>query len=56
MHLSQILITDDTSASLSPFLTFATDSVRSAFPDANYHLYSGDMLRDFISANFDRAA
>jgi len=53
MHVSQILISDDTTAGLSPFLTLATNSVRSAFPGANYQLYSGDMLRQFIATNFD---
>lgn len=54
MHVSQILISDDATAPLSPFLTLATNSVRSAFPGATYRLYSGDTLRDFISSYFDR--
>ena len=52
MRVSQILLSDS-DAGLSPFLQHATDTVKGAFPDAQYELFTKETLRQFIADNYD---
>lgn len=51
--ISQIYITDDLTG-VPPLLKQKTDTVKAAFPDHDYMLYSGETLRAFIEREFDR--
>jgi mannosyltransferase OCH1-like enzyme len=52
MEISQIFLSD-TSNQLSPFLEFATGTVKDAFPKANHTIYNKETLRQFIADNYD---
>lgn len=52
MQVSQIFITDDGSKELSPYLDYATGTVKSVFPDADYKLYGKEELRELIKDNY----
>ena len=52
MNISQIFISD-TDDELSPFLQYATNTVKAAFPTANHAIYTKDSLRQFIADNYD---
>jgi mannosyltransferase OCH1-like enzyme len=52
MHVSQIFLSD-TDTELSPFLQHATGTVKNAFPDAEYRLFTKDTLRQFIADSYD---
>ena len=52
MNISQIFISD-TDDELSPFLQYATNTVKAAFPTANHTIYTKDSLRQFIADNYD---
>lgn len=52
MEISQIFLSD-TSSELSPFLEFATGTVKGAFPEANHTIYNKETLRQFIADNYD---
>jgi mannosyltransferase OCH1-like enzyme len=52
MHVSQIFLSD-TDTELSPFLQHATGTVKGAFPDAQYELFTKETLRQFIANNYD---
>ena len=51
MQVSQIFLSD-TDTELSPFLQYATGTVQSAFPHANYTIYNKETLREFIEQNY----
>ena len=51
MQVSQIFLSD-TDTELSPFLQYATGTVQSAFPQANYTIYNKETLREFIEQNY----
>lgn len=51
--ISQIYITDSLTG-VPPVLMQKTDTVKAAFPDHDYTLYSGETLRAFIESEFDR--
>lgn len=53
MEVSQIFLTD-ANDELSPFLKYATDSVKNAFSGANYTIYNKETLRQFIADNYDK--
>lgn len=53
LHVTQIFISNDDGTPLPPALAEAAQTVRRAFPDAAYRLYSGGALRDFIAARFE---
>ena len=55
MEISQIFLSDDEDAQLSPFLKMATGSVKAAFPEANHTIYTNETLRQFIVDNYDSA-
>ena len=55
MEISQIFLSDDKDAQLSPFLEMATGSVKAAFPEANHTIYTNETLRQFIVDNYDSA-
>jgi mannosyltransferase OCH1-like enzyme len=55
MEISQIFLSDDKDAELSPFLEMATGSVKAAFPEANHTIYTNETLRQFIVDNYDSA-
>lgn len=55
MEISQIFLSDDKDAELSPFLKMATGSVKAAFPEANHTIYTNETLRQFIVDNYDSA-
>jgi len=52
MHVSQIFLSD-TGNELSPFLQHATGTVKNAFPDANYEIFTKETLRQFIVDHYD---
>jgi len=52
MNISQIFISD-TDDELSPFLQYATNTVKAAFPTANHTIYTKDSLRQFIADNYN---
>jgi mannosyltransferase OCH1-like enzyme len=52
MELSQIFLSDD-NQELSPFLLYATSTVKNAFPNSNHTVYDKDSLRQFIADNYD---
>lgn len=51
MEISQIFLSDD-GDELSPFLQYATGTVKAAFPDATHTVYTKDTLRQFIADNY----
>lgn len=53
MEISQIFLTDNEDATLSPFLQQATNTIRQSFPNDNYTLYDKESLRRFIADNYD---
>jgi mannosyltransferase OCH1-like enzyme len=55
MEISQIFLSDDKDAQLSPFLEMATGSVKAAFPEANHTIYNNETLRQFIDDNYAAA-
>ena len=52
MNISQIFLSD-AGDDLSPFLQHATGTVKAAFPEADYTLYTKESLRQFIKDNYD---
>lgn len=52
MNISQIFLSD-AGNELSPFLKYATGTVKAAFPDANHTIYTKETLRQFIADNYD---
>ena len=52
MEISQIFLSD-AGDELSPFLQYATGTVKAAFPGANHAIYSKESLRQFIADNYD---
>ena len=52
MEVSQIFLSD-AGDELSPFLEYATGTVKNAFPDANHTIYTKETLRQFIADNYD---
>ena len=48
MHISQILITDDDSEPLSPFLQMAVQTVKTLMPHNVHKVYRKEELREFI--------
>lgn len=52
MNVSQIFLSDD-KQQLSPFLDYASQTVRNAFEGANYTLYNNETLREFIGDNYE---
>jgi mannosyltransferase OCH1-like enzyme len=55
MEISQIFLSDNKDAQLSPFLEMATGSVKAAFSEANHTIYTNETLRQFIVDNYDSA-
>ena len=55
MEISQIFLSDDQDAQLSPFLEMTTGTVKTAFPKANHTIYTNETLRQFIVDNYDSA-
>ena len=53
MNVSQIFLSDD-QQQLSPFLTYASETVRNAFSEADYTLYNNKTLRQFIADNYNK--
>jgi len=51
--VSQIYITDKPTE-LPPLLQHRSNSVKAAYPNCDYTLYNGEMLRSFIEREFDR--
>lgn len=51
--ISQVFLTDSPDPELSPFLKYATETVRSAFPDHEHTIYNQETLRQFIVENYD---
>ena len=52
MEISQIFLSD-AGDELSPFLQYATGTVKAAFPGASHTIYSKESLRQFIADNYD---
>lgn len=52
MKISQIFLSD-AGDELSPFLQYATGTVKAAFPSANHRVYTKEALRQFIADNYD---
>lgn len=52
MNISQIFLSD-AGDELSPFLEYATGTVKGAFPDADHTVYTKETLRQFIADNYD---
>jgi mannosyltransferase OCH1-like enzyme len=52
MEISQIFLSD-AGDDLSPFLQYATGTVKAAFPGAKHTIYGKESLRAFISDNYD---
>ena len=52
MEVSQIFLSD-TDQELSPFLNYATSTVKNAFSEDNHTIYNKDSLRQFIADNYD---
>ena len=52
MNISQIFLSD-AGNELSPFLQYATGTVKAAFPDADHTIYTKETLRQFIADNYD---
>jgi mannosyltransferase OCH1-like enzyme len=55
MEISQIFLSDNQDAQLSPFLEMTTGTVKTAFPKANHTVYTNETLRQFIVDNYDSA-
>ena len=55
MEISQIFLSDNQDAQLSPFLEMTTGTVKTAFPKANHTIYTNETLRQFIVDNYDSA-
>lgn len=53
MNVSQIFIDDDDSKQLSPYLQFATGTVKEVFPGSNYSLFGKEDLRELIKSHYD---
>jgi mannosyltransferase OCH1-like enzyme len=53
MQVSQIFLNDEDSLELSPYLQYATSTVKDCFPDADYKLYGREALRELIKSNYD---
>jgi len=53
MQVSQIFITDDDSVELSPYLQYATGTVKEVFANCEYKLYSNSELRELIAQYYD---
>jgi mannosyltransferase OCH1-like enzyme len=52
MNISQIFLSDE-GDELSPFLEYATGTVKTAFPSTSHTLYTKETLRQFIADNYD---
>lgn len=52
MEISQIFLSD-AGDELSPFLQYATGTVKASFPSANHTIYTKETLRQFIADNYD---
>ena len=52
MNVSQIFLSDN-KQQLSPFLEYASQTVRNAFSEADYTLYNNETLRQFIADNYN---
>jgi mannosyltransferase OCH1-like enzyme len=52
MNVSQIFLSDS-KQQLSPFLEYASQTVRNAFSEADYKLYNNETLRQFIADNYN---
>jgi hypothetical protein len=52
-HVSQIFLSDQPVALLSPALELASDSVRAGFPAAHYRRYDEAAVQGFLRAHFD---
>jgi hypothetical protein len=55
MKVSQIFLSDDKDAELSPFLTATTGTVKNAFKGCDHTIYTNETLRQFIVDNYDSA-
>lgn len=53
MNVSQIFLSDG-KQQLSPFLEYASQTVRNAFSEADYTLYNNETLRQFIADNYNK--
>jgi mannosyltransferase OCH1-like enzyme len=53
MNISQIYLSDSEDQSLSPFLDYATTTVKTAFPNDHHTIYNKESLRQFIADNYD---
>lgn len=53
MNVSQIFLSDN-KQQLSPFLEYASQTVRNAFSEADYTLYNNETLRQFIADNYNK--
>ena len=53
MNVSQIFLSDS-DQKLSPFLDYASQTVRNAFSGADYTLYDNETLREFIGDNYGK--
>lgn len=53
MNVSQIFLSDSDQG-LSPFLDYASQTVRNAFDGADYTLYNNETLREFIGDNYGK--
>jgi mannosyltransferase OCH1-like enzyme len=51
--VSQILLSDDPSLDLPPYLRHTVESARKAFPTCTHKIYTYQTLRDFISEHYD---
>lgn len=52
MHISQILITDDDSEPLSPFLQMAVQTVKTLMPHTEHKVYRKEELRQWIEDQY----
>ncbi len=52
MEISQIFLSD-AGDELSPFLQYATGTVKASFPSTNHTVYTKETLRQFIADNYD---
>jgi mannosyltransferase OCH1-like enzyme len=53
MNISQIYLSDSKDQGLSPFLDYATGTVKNAFPNDNHTIYNKESLRQFIADNYE---
>jgi mannosyltransferase OCH1-like enzyme len=53
MQVSQIFLNDDDSLELSPYLQYATNTVKDVFSGADYKLYGRQALRELIKSHYD---